>query len=246
MDIEEKDMRTYFEQVKEIINGNSLKRKSLKQLDVFHLFQNECIFVLDYTQNKIIYKKGFQNVLGYRDDRITNDFIIELIHPDDTHMVNRIIIAAINYCIEYPRNSSNNLLLIKHRLRRRDGTYINIINQSSVYHTDEVGRISLALIRFSDVSDMDNSENITWTFRARNLNEEAFKKTVYKIYKGFFTKRETEIIVEIEKGFTNKQIGQKLNISELTVATHRKSVLKKSNCHNSKDLILFCREKYII
>lgn len=246
MDIEEKDMRLYFEQVKEIINSNSLKRKSLSQLDVFHLFQNECIFVLDYTQNKIIYKKGFQNVLGYRDDRITNDFIIELIHPDDAHMVNRIIVAAINYCIEHPKNSTNNLLLIKHRLKHRDGTYINIINQSSVYRTDDSGRISMALIRFTDVSDMDNTENITWTFRASNINKEAFKKTIYKVYQGFFTKRETEIIVEIEKGLTNKQIGRKLNISVLTVATHRKSILKKSNCHNSKDLILFCQEKYII
>ena len=246
MDIEEKDMHTYFEQIKEFINSNSLKNKSLKQIDAFHLFQNECIFIIDYNQNKIIYKKGFYNVLGYRDDKITNDFIIDHIHPDDAGIVTRIIKAAINYCIEHPKNSTNNLLIIKHRLRKRDRTYINIINQSTVYHTDDSGRISMALIRFTDVTDMGNAENITWTFRASNLNKEAFKKTIYKAYQGFFTKRETEIIIEIEKGLSNKQIAQKLHISELTVATHRKSIFKKSNCHNPKDLILFCREKCII
>ena len=62
----------------------------------------------------------------------------------------------------------------------------------------------------------------------------------------FFTKREVEIIIEIEKGQTNKKIGEKLQISEYTVATHRKHIFKKSNCHNSKELLLFCREKCII
>lgn len=246
MDIEEINMHKYFDQIKEFINNNSLKSKSSDQPDVFHLFQNECIFVLDYTQNKIIYKKGFQNVLGYRDDQISNDLIIGHFHKDDAFMVNRIIRATINYCIENPKNSSNNLLIIKHRLRKKDGSAINIINQSSIYDTDETGRISMALIRFTDITGMDNTEKTTWTFRASNLNEEAFKKTIYKVYEGFFTKRETEIISEIEKGHTNKQIGDQLQISKFTVATHRKHIFKKSNCHSPKELILFCRERSII
>ena len=246
MDIEQQNMHTYFEQLKEVINSNSLKTNSSKQLDVFHLFQNECIFVLDYTQNKIIYKKGFYKVTGYPDDEITSDFIINNFHPDDAYMVNRIIRATITYCIEHPKNSANNLLIIKHRIRKRDGSYINIINQSSIYRRDERGRISMALIRFTDITGMDNAKEIIWTFNSSNLNKEAFNRTVYKVYQGFFTKRETEIIIEIEKGLTNKEIAVKLDISEYTVATHRKSILKKSNCHNTKELISFCREKSII
>ena len=246
MDIEEQNMHTYFEQLKEVFNCNSLKITSSKHLDIFHIFQNECIFVLDYTQNKIIYKKGFYKVLGYSDKEITSDFVINNFHPDDAYMVNRIIRATITYCIEHPKNSANNLLIIKHRLRKRDGSYINVINQSSIYGTDERGRISMALIRFTDITGMDNVKKITWTFKASNLNKEAFNKTVYKVYQGFFTKRETELIIEIEKGLINKEIALKLGISEYTVATHRKSIFKKSNCHNTKELILFCRERSII
>ncbi|RLD62280.1 MAG: hypothetical protein DRI95_13255 [Bacteroidetes bacterium] len=246
MDIEQQNMHTYFEQLKEVINSNSLKTNSSKQLDVFHLFQNECIFVLDYTQNKIIYKKGFYKVTGYPDDEITSDFIINNFHPDDAYMVNRIIRATITYCIEHPKNSANNLLIIKHRIRKRDGSYINIINQSSIYRRDERGRISMALIRFTDITGMDNAKEIIWTFNSSNLNKEAFNRTVYKVYQGFFTKREPELIREIEKALINKEIAVKLGISEYTVATHRKSILKKSDCHNTKELILFCRERSII
>lgn len=246
MDIEEKDMHLYFESLKEVIKNNSFKRKSSDQPDVFHLFQNECIFLLDYAQNKIIYKNGFQQVMGYRNDEITNASIINNFHPDDAYMVNRIIRATVTYCIEHPKNSSDNLLIINHRLRKKDGSTINIINQSSIYDTDETGRISMALIRFTDITGMDSTDKITWTFRASNLNKEVFKKTIYQVYQGFFTKRETEIIIEIEKELTNKQIGEKLQISEFTVATHRKHIFKKSHCHNRNELILFCREKCII
>ena len=246
MNIDEINMHTYFEKLKEIVYSNSLKITSSKQFDVFHIFRNECIFILDYSQNKIIYKKGFYNIMGYPDDEITNDLIINNFHPDDAYMVNRIIKATITYCIEHPKNSSNNLLIIKHRLRKKDGSYINIINQSSIYDADETGRISMALIRFTDITGMDDTDKITWTFKASNLNKEAFKKTIYKVYQEFFTKREVEIIIEIEKGQTNKKIGEKLQISEYTVATHRKHIFKKSNCHNSKELLLFCREKCII
>ncbi|MGF1763656.1 response regulator [Aliivibrio kagoshimensis] len=41
------------------------------------------------------------------------------------------------------------------------------------------------------------------------------------------TKRETEILQEVSKGFRNKQIADRLFISEATVKVHMKSLLKK-------------------
>jgi DNA-binding CsgD family transcriptional regulator len=245
MDVEEKNMQNYFGQIKEFIINNSLNGNVSKLFTDFHMFHNESIFLLDYQQNKIVYKKGFQNVLGYSDDVITNDFIIKNIHPDEVDIVTRIIRAAITYCIEHPKNSSNNLLIIKHRMRKRNGTYIHVINQSSVFDVDESGRISTALVRFTDVTGMDVEQKVSWTFKASDLNEMAFKSIVYKSYKNFFTKREIEIISEIQKGYTNKLIGVNLKISEHTVSTHRKNILKKSNCHNSDELISFCQDKCI-
>jgi len=93
---------------------------------------------------------------------------------------------------------------------------------------------------------MDHTDNVNWTFTANNLNEAAFKEQINKAYIDFFTEREIEIIIEIEKGITNKLIGNNLKISEHTVATHRKNILKKSNSHNVEELILFCQGKGII
>ncbi|MEN8125416.1 MAG: LuxR C-terminal-related transcriptional regulator [Bacteroidota bacterium] len=244
MDIEKINMKLFIEKISESYDNDSII-KTYKQFEDFAIFQNECMYLFDFAQNDFIFKKGFKNVLGYSEDEITLDFLFNNIHPDDADIVNRIVKASIVYCLEYPANSSNNILFIKYRRKKRDGAFINVLSQSSIYKTDESGKLLIGLARFTDISFMGYSDNVKWSFKASNLNNEAFRKEIYRSYQDFFTKREIEIIVEIEKGFTNADIAEKLNISEHTVATHRKHILKKSNCHNSDELILFCKDKCI-
>ena len=246
MDIEEKNMKEFARKFKESADNKSLKIKSSKQFDNFKIFQDECIYVFDFSSNEIIYSKGFPNFLGYQDDEITFDFIFNNIHPNDVDMVSRIIRATAIYCSENPKNSSDNLLSVKYTRKRKDGTYIKVLSQSSVYERYENGWPLKSFTKLADISFMDHTDNVNWTFTANNLNEADFKEQINKAYIGFFTEREIEIIIEIEKGITNKLIGNNLKISEHTVATHRKNILKKSNSHNVEELILFCQGKGII
>ncbi len=58
--------------------------------------------------------------------------------------------------------------------------------------------------------------------------------------------RESEIIALIAKGLTNKQLAQRLFISEKTVETHRKNILRKTGTHNAGSLIEYAiRHKLI-
>lgn len=246
MDIEEKNMHEYFEQIKGFIATSSLNCSNIQQVNEFHLNQRECFFLFDYGQNEIICKQGFQNVLGYHNDEINTILISNILHPNEAEIVNRVLRAAITYCFEYPKKSSNNFLTIKYRLKKKDGTYINILNQSSIYNVDEENKMRVALVKFTDISFLGNDEQIKWDFKATNLDETAFKELINKVYKDFFTKREIEIIININKDFDNKLIGKNLNISYHTVAQHRKNILRKANCHNASELILFCKEMGII
>ena len=57
--------------------------------------------------------------------------------------------------------------------------------------------------------------------------------------KSTLTKRELEILQLIATSYTNKEIGDKLFISEFTVATHRRNLKRKLNADNTTDLIRF-------
>jgi len=55
------------------------------------------------------------------------------------------------------------------------------------------------------------------------------------------TKREKEIALLIAKGLPSSQIAIDLHISEHTVTTHRKNIMRKMNVHNSIQLAKFIK-----
>lgn len=57
-----------------------------------------------------------------------------------------------------------------------------------------------------------------------------------------FTKREKEVLVLIAEGLTNQEIAYRLFISQLTVISHRKSLLEKTASKNTAQLIKHCFE----
>ena len=59
-------------------------------------------------------------------------------------------------------------------------------------------------------------------------------------------KRELEIVRLISKGLNSKDIGEKLFISRHTVDTYRRTILEKTECKNSADLIRFAAKNQLV
>ena len=57
------------------------------------------------------------------------------------------------------------------------------------------------------------------------------------------TNREIEIVKLIATGLTSKEIGNKLNVSNRTIDTHRHNILKKLNIPNSAQLGIWAKNK---
>jgi len=64
--------------------------------------------------------------------------------------------------------------------------------------------------------------------------------------KSVLSPRETEIIKLIAKDYSTKQIAEILFISEKTVETHRKNILRKTNCSTVVGLVNYVHERKLI
>lgn len=53
------------------------------------------------------------------------------------------------------------------------------------------------------------------------------------------SRRETDILVAVAKGLTNKEISEQLNISVHTVITHRKNITRKTNIKSVSGLTVY-------
>ncbi|NVO04016.1 MAG: response regulator transcription factor, partial [Bacteroidetes bacterium] len=60
------------------------------------------------------------------------------------------------------------------------------------------------------------------------------------------TLREIEIVKLVSLGITAKEIAEKLLISNHTVNTYRKNILKKLNVKNSSELVMFAIKSKLI
>ncbi len=208
--------------------------------------KDECYYVIDFTENKIVYARGFLTSMGYPDERIDLNLMLDSIHPEDTELVYRVSKAAIMYAIEFAKAPENNILSMTYRIKKNDGHYAKFLSQSVVLRTDENGSMLRTLVKLTNISFIDSSSPVFWEFKAKGLDKQKFKAQVYEPYQRIFTKREHEIIFLLNKNLSNTDISKQLNISIGTVATHRKNILRKSHCHNVADLIEFCVRRGIL
>ncbi|MFI3314221.1 MAG: response regulator transcription factor [Rikenellaceae bacterium] len=60
------------------------------------------------------------------------------------------------------------------------------------------------------------------------------------------SRRESEILLEVCRGLSNQEIGDKLFISKRTVDKHRANILLKTGCKNTAHLVMFAIKNKLI
>ena len=60
-----------------------------------------------------------------------------------------------------------------------------------------------------------------------------------KDYYNILTQRETEVLELVAEGYLNKEIAQKLYVSETTVKKHIESIYRKFSVHNKVQAVLY-------
>ena len=80
-----------------------------------------------------------------------------------------------------------------------------------------------------------------WEFFTRRVQNEKPVEDDVKL-----TKREIEILEMISKGLSNKEIADKLFLSERTVIGHKSNLLSKTKCENTLRLLLYAVKHKIV
>lgn len=234
-----KELTSFLKEIRNDLQNDLDEKMKPSPIEHIQVFTNECVFITDFNKGELIYENGVEEMFGYSGEEINFDFVFKGYHPQECETLIRVIRAAITYTIENPSGYPENLLYLNYRRRRKDNSYISVLSQTSLYRDKDNSLKSLT--RLTDISFTKGDNSISYMFDAKDMEPEIFKEQIHSAYVGFFTDREIQVIMEMKKGLTSRQIAKELSISELTVATHRKNIFRKSVCHNSNELMNFCR-----
>lgn len=171
--------------------------------------------------------------------------IIDLIHPDDLEFV----MDAEKMCIEkmreidgfdYQQELKTSYCF---RMRTSKSNYELFHHQALHTHKDDNGRLLQAINIHTNIEHLTHQNSYTVLVSGINGRKD-FHQMQWERHSHvadsvpvIFTKREVEIISYIAKGYPAGKISSLLNISEETVRTHRKNILRKSDCRNGSELV---------
>ncbi|MGB6083415.1 LuxR C-terminal-related transcriptional regulator [Moheibacter sp.] len=202
--------------------------------DCFYLIFNTQTAEMEYVDPKII------SILGYNPEEFNLQLVMDSVHEEDIPYYFHYEKSAIRF---FTNLDPSVILKYKfsydYRIKTKDGEYKRVLQQVvPIYYFPEGGARTIGI--FTDISHL-NVQGIPKlsfigmkgepSYYNMHLQEE------FRMTKNLFTNRENQILNEVLKGVSSKEISEKLHISLLTVQTHRKNILKKSGCASLTELL---------
>jgi len=117
-----------------------------------------------------------------------------------------------------------------YRVKDVHGTYQWIIYSAATLEKNEYGLPKRTAILALPLKYIFNTPE-TLKELQKYLSQQIYRKIIERL-----TERQLEILQLIGKGFTEKEIADKIIISPHTVRDHKKVILEKLSCRNTKEL----------
>jgi DNA-binding CsgD family transcriptional regulator len=219
------------------------KMLSIFQIGAFYYFVFcPSIAKLEYASDSITH------VLGYEPELFTTDWFLEHIHPDDVPYFVDFEAMVVDFKMKLPIDK---IMKYKsqygYRIRKADGTYLPILQQSITIQCDEEGAVLRNLVIHTDISSLKpSSTHRSLSFIGLDGEPSFYNVDVKKRLipaKPLLTKREKEILGFLSQNKTTAEIATALFISKETVGTHRKNIHAKTKTRSVLELVMKALEK---
>jgi DNA-binding CsgD family transcriptional regulator len=189
-----------------------------------------------------------ESVLGINPKDWSLDKVFDLVHPEDLKQMHRKEEKAVDFLLN--KIPAEDILKYKVvyvlRMRHANGTYKTILQQSKAISLSDDGKVQLVLGIHTDVTylNMPIDHKISFigdnrpSFYAVSTDDDF--EPEHLNFMDVFTPREKEILKHIARGKAFGEIASILNISPHTINTHKKNILRKTDCKNTTQLIARC------
>ncbi len=220
-----------------------------KNLLNFFQVGDYCYCIVNIIDGKFEYlNSSVFEIYGYNLEQFTMEHFLSYIHPDDIGDFINCENTVVDFFSKLPPDKIQKYKVrYDYRVRKSDGNYIRILHQVLTIHSTDDGSIIRTLVLHTDISHLQKDNKSSLSFIGLDGEpsyiDVAIHNSSFKFIKELVTNREKVIIKQLAKGKSSRQIGIELGISKYTVDTHRKNILKKTNCKSVAELIAKAAEK---
>ncbi|MAZ25860.1 MAG: hypothetical protein CL868_02125 [Cytophagaceae bacterium] len=209
--------------------------------DYFYLIFNPPEMKIEYCS------KSIATMLGYNPEEFSAEVLMQIIHPDDLPFFLAFEARVTDFWKALPPDK---VLKYKsrydYRMRKSNGEYIRLLQQIVCIHSDDEGAVLRTFCVYTDISHLKKSNTMTLSFIGLE-GEPSYinvkNKQVLPQQNQVLTRREREVLQFLAQGLNSMDIAEKLYISKVTVDTHRKNMLNKTDTNKTLDLVMLALER---
>lgn len=209
--------------------------------DYWYFIFNPPAMTIEYVSESIT------DFLGYNYRDFSLETLMSNIHPDDLpQFINFEATVTKFWSGLPPEKVMKYKSRYDYRLRKRDGSYIRILQQIVTIQSDEDGAVLRTFVVHTDISHLKKDNRMVLSFIG--LDGEPSYIDVDPVRKLMpspetLTRREKQILQLLSQNYTSKQIAVVLNISPATVSTHRKNMNRKTGATSVLELVRLALDK---
>lgn len=227
------------------------RQKWLKKMEFLNAISaqtNAVILLHDTSVNRFLYMSDTAKILGNYDpadftSETGVDFSFGNIHAGQRSAALLIQLKIISYGVEHPAAAQNNVVAnMMCSYKKKNGSYFQYLQKAMVVETDAAGFPLLYLRYGFDISHLVRpsvgliinapDETLIWTYNNHS-------KCLDQV--NLLSTQEKKILGLLAQGKQSKAIADILFVSSHTVDTHRRNLLKKTNCIDTTALITFAK-----
>ena len=195
------------------------------------------LYINDLEERRQVFSSGkVLEMMGYTPQEILEDgtaFLEGIIHPEDLQEVmhdSREAYAKDPAFVEY----------VTYRIKDKQGQWHWFYSIEQAYSFDYRGRVKEVIGFAFDLSSRIRSEESL----ERLLSENLRLKQQLRLRE--LTSRQQEVLTELARGYSSKEIAQRLSISHETVRSHTRSLREKLALRNIAEITRFALEAGLI
>jgi len=218
-----------------------------KLIDIFHP-GDFYYYILHIPSARMEFvSDSMTSVLGYTPDEFSVELMFDIMHPDDLPYFCEFEGKVQEFFGQLPAEKVMKYKVsYDFRVKSKNGNYVRLLHQVTTIQSNEDGGVIRVLGIHTDISSLKKENGSSLSFLG--LEGEPSYKNVLTRANAIpdlseiqeLTRREREILRSILQGKTSHEIADSLFISKLTVDTHRKNILSKTNSRNMNELTLKC------
>jgi len=224
-------------------------KKKIEFIDALSVQNNVVVFLWNAFTNRFLYMSDRLKVLSdLNPDLFTAEngveYSLSRFHPDHLAAVMQLSHTFISYCFEnsIPDNKTVSMY-INYLYKNGDDQYVQVLQRGIILEADENNKplLTLSIIHYVGHIKKKNSVGGVLCTPGQVLlyNFNLDKKTLDEAK--VVSDQEKKILKLLSRGLDTKQIAKNLAISPNTVNTHRRNLIKKTNCADSTAVVAFAQ-----